>query len=592
MLKIGAISPHIKLANPSYNADIIIKSAKKAKSAGCNIALFSKFPITGSSIFNEKAGGSLMNSSLITDESLKAFNKILKASENIKDLVLVLSLPTEINGRLSVCNKVILNGEVIGENIGSDLEFSFAGIEYVVSQKSPKKLQSLYKSKAILLQNEVAYTAGIRDIEKIKAKYKYKNNIFISVSTGPEESGDDCLYSGLKCFAVDGCLIDSVINLKNDLSIFKIAESYNKTLSFYNREIDSAMNLCNIDEYFDVKNPFIPVDYYMLENYCLDILRIQALSIGKRLEHINSKDLVLGVSGGLDSTLALVASVLAFDYKGWDKNRIHCITMPGFGTGNLTKTNAFKLTSALGLDLKEIPIEPIVTSHLESINQPRLENGDFKIDITYENAQARMRTLILMDYSNKVNGIVLGTGDMSELALGWCTYNGDHMSMYSINSGVPKTLISHILNTYLKRVVDSDKLTDLSYILQSIIDTPISPELLPTDKNGNIAQLTEDSVGPYALHDFFLFTLICKGLSPLDTYKKAILIFENDFDKYEIKKWLKTFIWRFFSQQFKRSCLPLGPKVLKFSLSPRAGFCMPSDADCSIWLSNLDSGDF
>ena len=266
--------------------------------------------------------------------------------------------------------------------------------------------------------------------------------------------------------------------------------------------------------------------------------------------------------------------------------------MPGFGTGNLTKTNAFKLTSALGLDLKEIPIGPIVTSHLESIKQPRLENGFFKRDITYENAQARMRTLILMDYSNKVNGIVLGTGDMSELALGWCTYNGDHMSMYSINSGIPKTLIKHLLNTYLRRVADSSKLKELSYVLESIIDTPVSPELLPTDENGNIAQLTEDSLGPYALHDFFLFTLIYKGLSPLDTYKKAILIFENDFDKNTIKKWLKTFIFRFFSQQFKRSCLPLGPKVLDFSLSPRAGFSMPSDTDCSLWLNNLDSGDF
>lgn len=591
MLKIGAVSPNIKLADPALNADKIISSAKKARAAGCSIALFPKFPVTGYSCIKCTAEDSLFNSAFLRTESEKAFNKILEASCNINDMALVLSLPAEVNGRLSVCNQVILNGDVIASSADQDLEFILNGKEYVVSDDERlDELGVIYSRKIILLPTARAYTAGMRRIESIRAKDIYINNIYITSSAGYGESGDDHLYSGNRSFAVNGCLIDSIINFNNELSIFELGEDYDETCDLYKDTYADA----GIDEesFFDRKHPFQPHNSKDLSDYCLDILKIQAISICKRLETLNSKNLVLGLSGGLDSTLALIAAVCAFERKGWDKKGINCITMPGFGTGKLTKTNAYKLASALDLELKEIPIDGIIADHLKSIDQPEDTDGNFIRNITYENAQARMRTMILMDYANKLGGIVLGTGDMSELALGWCTYNGDHMSMYSINTGLPKTLISPILETYLEKAADNSNVLALSEAIRSIIDTPVSPELLPADKDGNIVQLTEDKIGPYVLHDFFLHSIVKKGLSPLETYKNANVIFENDFTDKTIKKWLEIFIRRFFSQQFKRSCLPLGPKVLDFSLSPRAGFNMPSDASCEIWLKNLDSGDF
>jgi NAD+ synthase (glutamine-hydrolysing) len=304
---------------------------------------------------------------------------------------------------------------------------------------------------------------------------------------------------------------------------------------------------------------------------CEEILNIQVAGLAKRLHHIGVKTAVIGISGGLDSTLALLVTVKAFDKLQLDRKGIVGITMPGFGTTDRTYNNAMALMKTLGVSIREISIAKSVTQHFEDIGH------DIAVhDVTYENGQARERTQILMDVANQVNGLVVGTGDLSELALGWATYNGDHMSMYGVNAGVPKTLIR-----YLVSYVAGEMATD---ILFDIIDTPISPELIPADENGQIKQKTEDLVGPYELHDFFIYYFLRYGFSPKKIFIMAQKAFAGEYDDDTIKKWLKTFCRRFFIQQFKRSCLPDGPKVGSVSLSPRGDWRMPSDASFALWV--------
>ena len=327
---------------------------------------------------------------------------------------------------------------------------------------------------------------------------------------------------------------------------------------------------------------------------CEEIFNIQVMGLAKRIVHTHAKTVVVGISGGLDSTLALLVCVKTFDKLGMNRKGIIGVTMPGFGTTDRTYNNAMTLMQSLGISIKEISIAKAVTQHFEDIGH------DMNVhDVTYENSQARERTQILMDLANKMGGMVIGTGDLSELALGWATYNGDHMSMYGVNASVPKTLIRHLVNYVAESGVDEQS----RITLQDIIDTPISPELIPADENGNIKQKTEDLVGPYELHDFFLYYFLRFGFRPSKIYllaKKAFLessgervkISDNDPDSYDeetIKKWLKTFVRRFFNQQFKRSCLPDGPKVGSVSLSPRGDWRMPSDATSTIWLQEAEN---
>ena len=309
-------------------------------------------------------------------------------------------------------------------------------------------------------------------------------------------------------------------------------------------------------------------------------MNMQAYALRKRLLHTNTKTAVIGLSGGLDSTLALLATARAFDIGGFDRKGIHCITMPCFGTTDRTYRNACRLSKELGATLKEIDIKSSVLSHFADIGQdPALH------DVTYENAQARERTQVLMDYANKTGGLVVGTGDLSELALGWATYNGDHMSMYAVNASVPKTLVRHLVKFYADRSEGG-----LKAVLRDILDTPVSPELLPPE-GGKISQKTEELVGPYELHDFFLYYFQRYGFSPDKIYFLAQNAFRERYEKAVILKWLRIFLRRFFSQQFKRSCLPDGPKVGTISLSPRGDLRMPSDADSSAWLADLPEYD-
>ena len=336
-------------------------------------------------------------------------------------------------------------------------------------------------------------------------------------------------------------------------------------------------------------HPFVPSDENKRRERCLAVIEMQSEGLAKRLRHINAKSAVIGLSGGLDSTLALLVTARAFDKCDLDRKNIHAITMPAFGTTDRTYKNACLLAEKVGATLKEIDIKKSVTQHYEDIGH------DIKVhDITYENGQARGRTYILMDYANKTGGIVIGTGDLSELALGWCTYNGDHMSMYGVNSSIPKTLVRYLVAWFADDVLERGN-GELSKVLIDILNTPVSPELLPPE-NGNISQKTEELVGPYELHDFFLYYVLRWGFSPKKIYYLACQALEGKkaegtdlvYTKTIILKWLKSFYRRFFSQQFKRSCMPDGAKVGTVNLSPRGDWRMPSDASAAIWLKEGD----
>ena len=326
-------------------------------------------------------------------------------------------------------------------------------------------------------------------------------------------------------------------------------------------------------------SPFVPENKVTRRRQCEEILMIQAVGLKKRMLHTNCQRAVVGISGGLDSTLALLVTAKSFDLLGIDRSQILSVTMPCFGTTDRTYQNACRLTEKLGATLREIPIQNAVRVHFEDIGQSEEEH-----DVTYENAQARERTQILMDLANKTNGMVIGTGDMSELALGWATYSGDHMSMYGVNASVPKTLVYHLVRYYAEECEDPE----LKGLLFDILDTPVSPELLPP-KDGEIVQKTEETVGPYELHDFYLYYVLRFGYEPSKIYRLAKYAFGGIYEDEIILKWLKKFYWRFFSQQFKRSCLPDGPKTGTVSLSPRGDWRMPSDACVTLWQKDLDA---
>lgn len=417
---------------------------------------------------------------------------------------------------------------------------------------------------------------------------------YIYADAGEGESSTDLVFAGHNIIAENGNIIAEAKRFRNetiyaDIDLDRLAAERQRMTTFqttagdkdgkdydeieiyikpirskFNRSIDNA--------------PFVPSNENEREKRCEEILSIQTMGLKKRLEHTKCRNAVVGISGGLDSTLALLVTVRAFDSLGLDRKGILAVTMPGFGTTDRTYNNAVELIKVLGCDFREVNIAEAVKLHLKQIGH------DMDVhDITYENAQARQRTYLLMDFANEYNGMVIGTGDMSELALGWATYNGDHMSMYGVNSGVPKTLVRHLVK-YFADVCSDKKLADILY---DVLDTPVSPELLPP-KDGEISQKTEDLVGPYELHDFFLYYVLRFGYPPKKVLFLAEKAFEGQYDKDTILKWLKTFYRRFFAQQFKRSCLPDGPKVGSVAVSPRGDLRMPSDACVKEWLDELE----
>jgi NAD+ synthase (glutamine-hydrolysing) len=414
---------------------------------------------------------------------------------------------------------------------------------------------------------------------------------YLYASAGEGESTTDMVFAGHNLIAENGMVLAESKRFTNEMNITEIdldkliAERRRMTTYLVENNgytvvpflLDSNETV-TLTRFVD-KAPFVPGKEEERIKRCNEITSIQAMGLKKRIAHIGCKNVVIGISGGLDSTLALLIAVKAFDLLHLDRAGIIAVTMPCFGTTDRTYNNAVTLTKELGATLREIRISESVLLHMRDIGH------DVSVhDITYENSQARERTQILMDIANQCNGIVIGTGDMSELALGWATYNGDHMSMYGVNVSIPKSLVRYLVSYFASETISEQ----LRNVLMDVLDTPVSPELLPP-KEGEIAQKTEDIVGPYELHDFFLFYLLRYGYTPSKIYRLALYAFKEDYTKETILKWLKTFYWRFFSQQFKRSCLPDGPKVGSVAVSPRGDLRMPSDASYALWKKDLDS---
>lgn len=422
---------------------------------------------------------------------------------------------------------------------------------------------------------------------------------YVYASAGYGESSTDLVFDGKAIVAENGSLIatNDRWHHGSQYSVADIDIEALKRDRMHIGSFDDCRHRNVVDKYVEVDcgsltktghrtllrkvnpRPFVPADDANLRERCEEIVNIQVAGLCRRLEFTHCRNLVIGISGGLDSTLALLVAVRAFDKLGLDRKGICGVTMPGFGTTGRTHGNAVALMEALGVSAREISIVPAVNQHFADISHDPSNH-----DVTYENSQARERTQLLMDIANQLGGMVLGTGDLSELALGWATYNGDHMSMYGVNAGVPKTLVRHLTRYFADTIEDEN----CKKTLLDIIDTPISPELIPADENGNIKQKTEDLVGPYELHDFFLYYTLRFGFSPSRIFMLAVNAFDGVFDRDVIKHWITVFFRRFFAQQFKRSCLPDGPKVGSVCLSPRGDWRMPSDASSALWLSECE----
>lgn len=632
-VRVGAVVPKLKVADTEFNCNEIIKQIEVASNNKIQIVVFPELCVTGYTCQD------LFEQDTLLEEAEKALNKILDYTNNL-DIICIIGMPIKAENQLFNTAVVIQKGKILGivpkTFIPNYREFYekrwFASSKNankkeieILGQKVPFGIDLLFKDKE---NNEICF--GIEVCEDIWAveppsnklallganiifnlsasnevigKKEYRRELvkmqsaktisgYVYCSSGVNESTSDVVFSGESMIFENGsCLtnnqrFDFESNMIfTEIDTKRLANDRRKNISFMGNPVDLEYREIKInipDNIEDLtreysKTPFVPEDKKKISEICEEILNIQSYGLAKRLLHTNINKTVIGISGGLDSTLAFLVIIKAYEILNLPKENIIAITMPGFGTTSRTHNNSMKLINEHGATFREINITKSSLQHFEDIGHDK----NIK-DVTYENAQARERTKILMDIANKENGLVVGTGDLSELALGWCTYNGDHMSMYAVNASIPKTLVKYII----KWVADNSK-EECKNIINDILDTPISPELLPPDENGNIEQKTEEQVGPYILHDFFLYHFLRYGAEPKKIYILACKTFKNDFKKEEIKHWLQVFIKRFFTQQFKRNCMPDGPKVGTVSLSPRGDLRMPSDASYNIWLNNF-----
>ena len=631
-IKVAAVTPKVKVADVKYNGEIIRNYMKEASEKGAKIVVFPEMCITAYSC------NDLFLQDILLKEAKEELYKIAKFSENLDGLFFV-GLPFEYKGNLYNVAAGISGGKVLGlvpksyipgynefyetrqftSGLGVNACINTGDYEFVpLSTNLIFECENMPNVRVAAEICEDLWTpnppsishalAGANIIVNLSAsneitgKSIYRRDLvsgqsarlicgYIYASAGEGESTQDVVYSGHNIIAENGHVLSDSGTFATGITYAEIdvqhLESDRRRMTTFNTveaEDYEALSFSlkfeetEISRYIDPA-PFVPSDKEHRDVRCNEILTIQAMGLKKRLEHINCKTAVIGISGGLDSTLALLVTVKAFDLLSLDRKGIIAVTMPGFGTTDRTYDNALKLIKSLGTELKEISIVPAVKQHFADIGQ---DANNF--DVTYENSQARERTQILMDVANKNNGIVIGTGDLSELALGWATYNGDHMSMYGVNSSVPKTLVRHLVRYYADTCSDKE----LKLTLYDVLDTPVSPELLPPE-DGKISQKTEDLVGPYELHDFFLYHMLRFGSSPAKIYRLANIAFKNIYSGEFILKWEKTFYRRFFAQHFKRSCLPDGPKVGSVAVSPRGDLRMPSDACGKLWMEDLNS---
>ena len=627
-IKVAAATPKIKVADPAYNTEEILKIIDETEKNGASILVFSELTISGYT-----CGDLFLQQPLLT-ECKNQLLRIVKATEN-KSMLVVVGCPIVIKQKLYNCAVVISDGSILGivpkthlpnysefyelrhftsgEGLEEDLWFGeeFGYVNVAVNQLFKcKEIPELVVACEIcedlwvpLPPSTYHAMAGATVICNPSAsvetttKESYRRSLvsnqsarllaaYIYADAGEGESTQDVVYSGHHLICENGSVLAEAKRFTNeiiyaDIDVQKLAAERRKMTSFpggqtddyFEQEFSLEVKENKITRTFP-KAPFVPDNQDERDKRCDEILSLQSMGLKKRLEHTNCKHAVVGISGGLDSTLAVLVTARAFDLLDIPRENLICVTMPCFGTTDRTYQNAVSLIKELGATLKEVRIEKAVRQHFADIGHD--ENNH---DVTYENSQARERTQILMDMANQYNGMVIGTGDMSELALGWATYNGDHMSMYAVNCSVPKTLVRYLV-LYYAETTENKKLSE---VLMDVLDTPVSPELLPP-VDGVISQKTEDLVGPYELHDFFLYYMLRFGFPKAKLYRMAKLTFDGVYDDETIKKWLDKFYWRFFSQQFKRSCLPDGPKVGSVVVSPRGDLRMPSDANPTAWL--------
>ena len=627
-IKVAAATPKIKVADPAYNTEEILKIIDETEKNGASILVFSELTISGYT-----CGDLFLQQPLLT-ECKNQLLRIVKATEN-KSMLVVVGCPIVIKQKLYNCAVVISDGSILGivpkthlpnysefyelrhftsgEGLEEDLWFGeeFGYVNVAVNQLFKRKeIPELVVACEIcedlwvpLPPSTYHAMAGATVICNPSAsvetttKESYRRSLvsnqsarllaaYIYADAGEGESTQDVVYSGHHLICENGSVLAEAKRFTNeiiyaDIDVQKLAAERRKMTSFpggqtddyFEQEFSLEVKENKITRTFP-KAPFVPDNQDERDKRCDEILSLQSMGLKKRLEHTNCKHAVVGISGGLDSTLAVLVTARAFDLLDIPRENLICVTMPCFGTTDRTYQNAVSLIKELGATLKEVRIEKAVRQHFADIGHD--ENNH---DVTYENSQARERTQILMDMANQYNGMVIGTGDMSELALGWATYNGDHMSMYAVNCSVPKTLVRYLV-LYYAETTENKKLSE---VLMDVLDTPVSPELLPP-VDGVISQKTEDLVGPYELHDFFLYYMLRFGFPKAKLYRMAKLTFDGVYDDETIKKWLDKFYWRFFSQQFKRSCLPDGPKVGSVAVSPRGDLRMPSDASPTAWI--------
>ena len=629
-IKVSSAAPNVGVADCVSNREKIYALVKEMEAEGSKIMVFPELALTGYTCSDLFLQGALIESAL---ENLL----ILADETKTVDALIAVGLPFEHDGKLYNCAAVLNRGKILGlvtkTNIPNYSEY------YEVRHFTPGPKEPVYadiKGKSILLGSDIIFScpemsglkaaveicedlwvpkppsishalAGANVILNLSAgdeftgKAAYRRDLaagqsarlvcgYVYSGAGDGESTTDMVFSGHNMIAENGSMLAESKRFANetiyaDLDIKRI-NSERRRMSTFPASDDNGyavVRFClNIEDTpltrTFPKRPFVPSDETKRNERCDEILQIQAAGLKKRLLHTHAKSMVVGLSGGLDSTLALLVCARACDLCGISRKTIIAVTMPCFGTTNRTYTNACALAGEIGAQLKEVDIKEAVNIHFKDIGH----DPDIK-DVTYENCQARERTQVLMDTANESGGFVIGTGDLSELALGWATYNGDHMSMYGVNASIPKTLVRYLV-AYYADTCGSDA---LAHVLRDILDTPVSPELLPPE-DGKISQKTEDIVGPYELHDFFLYYMLRALYEPDKIYRIALKTFEGEYESEVILKWLKNFYRRFFAQQFKRSCLPDGPKVGTVAVSPRGDLRMPSDGCARIWLDMLE----
>ena len=629
-IKVGAATPKVRVADPAYNREQLVKAAREAAGRGVKLLVFPELSMTAYTC------GDLFGQEILVRAAREELARFAAETEAL-DMLMFVGLPWAQDGKLYNVAAAVKGGRVLGLvpklNLPNYGEFYEArnfepGCEDVIDadwegEKIPMGSRLLFVCRempALQVAAEICEDlwvacppstehaqAGATVIVNCSAsdettgKSAYRRELvggqsarlvcgYIYANAGDGESSQDLVFGGHDIIAEDGRILAESPRFETglwtaDLDLGRLEGERRRMSTFRIRgrerycpvEFSLKMEETRLERSFDPA-PFVPHDAADRERRCEEILSIQAMGLKKRLEHTGCRDAVVGISGGLDSTLALLVTARAFDLLEIPRSRIHAITMPCFGTTDRTYQNACRMTEKLGASLAEVDIREAVTLHFRDIGHDMAVH-----DVTYENSQARERTQVLMDMANQVNGMVIGTGDMSELALGWATYNGDHMSMYGVNASVPKTLVRHLVRYY----ADTCGEEELRLVLLDVLDTPVSPELLPPE-DGAISQKTEDLVGPYELHDFFLYHILRCGSRPSKIFRMALLAFEGQYDREVILKWLKVFYRRFFSQQFKRSCLPDGPKVGSVAVSPRGDLRMPSDAASSLWMAEVE----